>query len=461
MDSSNSEVQENTSQPTQISFAIRSSTTRVIKTDEKSSVTQNGKVLDFITSISDNKLESVEPQNTGPLVIPLANPEEAAIPLHQRNRQNNGPLKLEHSVKSEDVNDTEMEMDDDEKFRRDVEWRPDSATLEQYESVPVEAIGTALLRGMGWAPGKAIGGVNKAAVQPIEFIAQSHRLGLGATEKKLPPTKKSKRYIKPGDSRDEKPEMELPEGPDGKKRHFKTLDEKLKPKAKTVNGIAVGSIVSVVYGIHEGLYALVVSIKDNIAYVRFPSDEMARVGISDLSKVDTSKLSRDHPALSLLESSNYSSGNKSQKTHYLDSPSTSSKSHKPSSSSSSKSSSSASQECWLRPNIMVRIVSKSFHGAKYYNKKVLVMDVVSRDECVVQIEGGRIVEGVKQSMLETVLPADGGPVIIVRGKRKNQCGTLYQRNRRDETVSVQLNEDMEIVTLSMDDVAQFVGDPEA
>jgi hypothetical protein len=36
------------------------------------------------------------------------------------------------------------------------------ATVEDYERVPIDLIGEALLRGMGWKKGEAIGGKNKA-----------------------------------------------------------------------------------------------------------------------------------------------------------------------------------------------------------------------------------------------------------------------------------------------------------
>ncbi|KAL4978022.1 DExH-box splicing factor binding site-domain-containing protein [Aspergillus desertorum] len=42
-------------------------------------------------------------------------------------------------------------------FRADVAARPESATLEEYNAIPVEEFGAALLRGMGWKEGQAVG----------------------------------------------------------------------------------------------------------------------------------------------------------------------------------------------------------------------------------------------------------------------------------------------------------------
>ncbi|KAL4927138.1 spliceosome ATPase-activating subunit SPP2 [Aspergillus undulatus] len=42
-------------------------------------------------------------------------------------------------------------------FRADVAARPESATLDQYNAIPVEEFGAALLRGMGWKEGQSVG----------------------------------------------------------------------------------------------------------------------------------------------------------------------------------------------------------------------------------------------------------------------------------------------------------------
>jgi G patch domain/KOW motif-containing protein len=46
------------------------------------------------------------------------------------------------------------------RFRADVASRPAESTFNSYERVPIEAFGKALLRGMGWSEGAAIGLTN-------------------------------------------------------------------------------------------------------------------------------------------------------------------------------------------------------------------------------------------------------------------------------------------------------------
>jgi hypothetical protein len=48
-------------------------------------------------------------------------------------------------------------------FRDDYEKRPDETTMDDYDRVPVEEFGAALLRGLGWNEGEGIGRNRKNA----------------------------------------------------------------------------------------------------------------------------------------------------------------------------------------------------------------------------------------------------------------------------------------------------------
>eukprot|EP01052_Picozoa_sp_SAG31_P026328 SAG31_NODE_2379_length_5836_cov_4.527453_4_plen_131_part_00 len=52
-----------------------------------------------------------------------------------------------------------------------------------WAAMPIESFGGALLRGMGWQPGKAIGLNSKGPVVAVEYVPRHQRLGLGATPK--------------------------------------------------------------------------------------------------------------------------------------------------------------------------------------------------------------------------------------------------------------------------------------
>ena len=99
------------------------------------------------------------------------------------------------------------------------------------QAMPVEAFGEAMLRGMGWQEGKGVGRNAKTAVQAIEYVPRQGRLGLGA-DPGAPADAKKKKYIKPGENREGKPDMVYVNA-DGQQKHVKTLDDKLvaRPKA--------------------------------------------------------------------------------------------------------------------------------------------------------------------------------------------------------------------------------------
>ncbi|KAL3468351.1 DExH-box splicing factor binding site-domain-containing protein [Aspergillus heterothallicus] len=66
-----------------------------------------------------------------------------------------------------DANDFYHEPQNETKsFRADVAARPESASLDQYNAIPVEEFGAALLRGMGWKEGQAVGKGKYSGVDP-------------------------------------------------------------------------------------------------------------------------------------------------------------------------------------------------------------------------------------------------------------------------------------------------------
>ncbi|KAH8116847.1 DExH-box splicing factor binding site-domain-containing protein [Phellopilus nigrolimitatus] len=73
--------------------------------------------------------------------------------------------------------------DETDAYRRDIVTRPDLPSLEDYERVPVEQFGQALLRGMGWKPGQAASRTRTGLVEPYLPAARPALLGIGAKER--------------------------------------------------------------------------------------------------------------------------------------------------------------------------------------------------------------------------------------------------------------------------------------
>lgn len=64
---------------------------------------------------------------------------------------------------------------------------------------------------------------------------------------------------------------------------------------------------------------------------------------------------------------------------------------------------------------------------------------------------------VDQYDLETVIPQPGGYVQIVRGPRTGELARLLDKDSAKQTVQVQILDDLSILPLPMDDVAQYLG----
>ncbi|MCO5561985.1 hypothetical protein L7F22_015611 [Adiantum nelumboides] len=86
-----------------------------------------------------------------------------------------------------------------QRYRDDMAVLPDEMSVDDYENVPVEEFGEALLRGMGWEKDKPIGRNSTAVVQPVVAVRRDGRHGLGAIP--APRPDKVKKFIKPGESR--------------------------------------------------------------------------------------------------------------------------------------------------------------------------------------------------------------------------------------------------------------------
>jgi len=86
-------------------------------------------------------------------------PDIGAIPLLLQNRIPDG-----------------FETDD----KLDVSLRAEESSLDDYERIPIEQFGLAMLRGMGWSKSEGIGLSNKKVVDTVEPQIRPRGLGLGA-----------------------------------------------------------------------------------------------------------------------------------------------------------------------------------------------------------------------------------------------------------------------------------------
>ncbi|KAL5209954.1 hypothetical protein ABZP36_005577 [Zizania latifolia] len=116
---------------------------------------------------------------------------------------------------------------------------------------------------------------------------------------------------------------------------------------------------------------------------------------------------------------------------------------------------------WLHSDIRVRVVSERL-SKRLYLKKGRVLDVVGPTTCdIIMDDRFELVQGVEQDMLETVLPHTNGLVLLLDGEHKGMCGYLVEKNSKEETGVVELADTKDIIRVKYDQIAEYIGDPEA
>ncbi|KAI3884369.1 hypothetical protein MKW92_039526 [Papaver armeniacum] len=97
---------------------------------------------------------------------------------------------------------------------------------------------------------------------------------------------------------------------------------------------------------------------------------------------------------------------------------------------------------------------------KLYMKKGEIVDVLERSVCHIAMdESKEIIQGVKQDILETVIPRCGGHVLILYGKHKGVLGNLVERDTEKETGVVRDADTHELLNVHLEQIAEYIGDP--
>jgi len=103
-------------------------------------------------------------------------------------------------------------------------------------------------------------------------------------------------------------------------------------------------------------------------------------------------------------------------------------------------------------------VTKKIAKGRQYKQKGIVMDVLNQGaNALVHMDNGEVIERVPERYLETALPKVGGNAIILTGSNQFAKGKLLERNSSKGKGIIQLFEDMNVVTLSLDDMAEWCG----
>ncbi|XP_012593609.1 G-patch domain and KOW motifs-containing protein isoform X1 [Microcebus murinus] len=432
---------------------------------------------DFLKTVERRELQSVKPSEAPKeLIIPLIQNGHRRQPLAQPPgpSMDTGALVdgvLSQAVK-EIIEESKKSLEERENAgidptlaipmiqkgctpnREGADSEPQAETMPEeadYESVPVEAYGMAMLRGMGWKPGKGIGRTFNQVVKPRVNSLRPKGLGLGAnlTEAQaLTPTSSS--HVPRPDKEQEKDKEDQPEA------------------------LVPGGAVVVLSGPHRGLYGKVEGLDpDNVrAMVRLAAgSRMVTVSeycLRSVSQQEFDKNSLDLNGQVSKTSPGQQNGTASsrkalrdQDLHVQQENSERKRKHLPNRQDgpAAKSGKAAPRsQHWLHRDLRVRFVNKLHKGGQYYNTKMTIEDVLSPDTCVCRTDEGRVLEGLKEDMLETLVPkAEGDCVMVVLGPHAGRVGHLLGRDIARSRALVQLRRENQVVELHYDAVCQYVG----
>ncbi|CAJ1084664.1 G-patch domain and KOW motifs-containing protein [Xyrichtys novacula] len=461
---------------------------------------------DYLTGIDRNELQSTKPsQKPKELIIPLIQKNrwyktEKGDESEERGGKTQEPVQENDSVDSQAVKelieDSRRQLDEwqngpqserqlnlsipllmqnkvpdgfEDGDQVKVDLRPESSTEADYESVPVEAYGLAMLKGMGWNKEEGIGRTFKQHVKPIEHELRPKGLGLGADRsaiKDLEPGKQQ-RPPKPGEERGK--EEELVMGPGGCVQVTSGAHKDLYGKIEGVDPDNARVMVKLAIGsktVTVSQYA--VKLVGRKEYDKYSKD------LSRLSKAHKDKerekekereREKDHQRREEKERRTNGSEVKHRSSERESGKDERKRKHRESSQDREKPPVKEARRppappSWLQRDLKVRFIDKAFKGGRYYNSKMRVEDVLTPTTCVCRTEEGRLLDDVKQDMLETIVPkSENDSIMVVLGEHRGQVGRILQRDKNKCRAMVQLDRyEEKVFTLDYDCICHYVGE---
>jgi len=327
----------------------------------------------------------------------------------------------------------------------DVSQRAEASTMDDYENVPIEQYGMAMLRGMGFKEGEGIGGFKKAVVPIFDPLSRPKGLGLGATR-----PNNTQAVLKEGEEK-----LVLRRGAHvmmqgGKYRgqygEVEALDEE--------NGRLFVKL---------GVSKEVTSVSENVVKLVTKQEFKDKGKVLNLEKYEREK---EKDRIKREDEEKYRDEiKKKKKKKYSRRSRSKSVEHKnvktiyvSDSSDGSPEPKKRKKQKWVVPQLRVRCIDSKKRGGKYFNVKMEVVDVVTSDSCDCRTEEGKLVEDVRPDKLETLIPKrEGGLVMVVRGERRGELGRLIARDVSRYLATVQLVQSEDVLKLDYDSVCEYLG----
>lgn len=322
-----------------------------------------------------------------------------------------------------------------QKLKEDLERLPEDRGFEEFDDVPVEGFGAALLAGYGWVEGRGIGKKHKEDVKVVQYEKRTAKEGLGFV-----PSKDSDRDR------------------DGK--------EKNKDRKNEESHFVAGKDVRIVGGRDMGSRGRIVKVlaDDMIVLNLSRSGDEVEVpvrNIAELGSKEEEDCLRKLKDLKIPESKHEKSSNRESRDRKVEElRKHSSRSREEGRRGSQRKEERTNQISWLASHIRVRVISKDLKGGRLYLKKGKVVDVVGPRVCDISMDESReLIQGVGQELLQTAVPRRGGPVLVLYGKHKGVYGNLVERDMEKEIGVVEDADSRALHTVSLEQIAEYIGDP--
>ncbi|KAK2981339.1 hypothetical protein RJ640_012271 [Escallonia rubra] len=320
-----------------------------------------------------------------------------------------------------------------QRLKTDLKELPEDRGFEEFEDMPVEGYGEALLAGYGWREGKGIGLNTKEDAKVVEYKPRVGREGLGFV----------------GDT--------VPRARSGSSNSKRVNGEKREPKNE---GFYVGKDVRVMRGREMGLKGRIVDVVDGgnsvVLKLSRGGEEVTKQirDVADLGSVEEERCMMKLKELKIKEGVKGKDSSRDRSNRESMVEVSKSKSQR-----KLKDREKEGEVTWLTSQIRVRIISKELKGGRLYLKKAVVVDVVGPTTCDVSIDESREVITVDQELLETALPRRGGPVLILYGRHKGVYGSLVERDMEKETGVIRDADTHELLNVRLEQIAEYTGDP--
>ncbi|VDP79097.1 unnamed protein product [Echinostoma caproni] len=290
-----------------------------------------------------------------------------------------------------------------------------------YDAVPVEKFGLAILAGMGFNPDEL-----KNKKDDIVGPLRPKCLGLGADPKAVQAAKNSaeqttkeqllwkvgaKCQVVLGKHRGKYGVINGLDGDTGRVIIKFTLSKEILPILQPTIRL-----------VSEKEYAQYANCLNQDEVNRYKAEEAEQQRHHPLQKRD-----RSSPLHSSANQDNHSNGLTKRPSELDDHP-------EPLKKSSSSSRPPDRRASWVRPNLLVKFLDKRYADGKYYKYKLTVLHVQENGRCQCRTDSGRVLEDVNPKYLQTVVPhSNNVKVMIVDGPRAGEMARLMNQDpKRDE-----------------------------